>query len=70
MPDANADQIGAVDRRLLSVEDAARALSIGRTTAFAKIKSGELGSVQCGSRRLVPVEELDRFVRRLAEGSQ
>jgi excisionase family DNA binding protein len=40
--------------RLLSIEQAARALSIGRTALYSEIKAGRIRSVKVGRRRLVP----------------
>jgi excisionase family DNA binding protein len=50
---------------LLTVEEAARRLGIGRTTCFALIASGELESVKVGSLRRIPVDALVAYVRRL-----
>jgi excisionase family DNA binding protein len=53
-----------VPRAALRVEEAARALSISRATAYRRIRSGELRSVKvCGVRR-VPVEALGEFLAR------
>ncbi|GGM82270.1 hypothetical protein GCM10012275_61120 [Longimycelium tulufanense] len=54
-------------RLLLSVEDAAARLDIGRTTMFALIKSGEIASVRIGRLRRVPMDALRAYLRRLAE---
>ena len=40
--------------RLLSIEQAARALSIGRTALYSEIGAGRIRSVKVGRRRLVP----------------
>ena len=40
--------------RLLSIEQAARALGIGRTALYSEIGAGRLRSVKVGRRRLVP----------------
>ncbi len=40
--------------RLLSIEQAARALSIGRTALYSEIRAGRIRSVKVGRRRLVP----------------
>ncbi|MCC8247410.1 helix-turn-helix domain-containing protein [Saccharothrix luteola] len=52
-------------RHLLSVEDAARALSIGRTTMFNLIKTGEIASVQIGRLRRIPTTALTDYTTRL-----
>jgi excisionase family DNA binding protein len=53
---------------LVSVCEAARRLSIGRTRTFELLSTGELESVRVGSRRLVPVSALETFVERLRSG--
>jgi excisionase family DNA binding protein len=40
--------------RLLSIEQAARALGIGRTALYSEIGAGRVRSVKVGRRRLVP----------------
>lgn len=52
---------------LLTVEQAARCLGIGRTTMFGLIAAGEVQTVQIGRARRVPVDALRDFVRRLRE---
>jgi excisionase family DNA binding protein len=47
-----------------SVEDAARALGIGRTITFRLIKEGKLAVVRVGRRTLVPVQEVEAFLNR------
>ncbi|MCX4725434.1 excisionase family DNA-binding protein [Streptomyces sp. NBC_01306] len=51
----------------LTVEEATRRLGVGRTTMYALIASGEVGSVLIGRLRRVPVEALDTY---LADRSQ
>ena len=51
-------------RTLISVELAAKRLSIGRSLAYQLVATGELRSIKIGARRLVPVNELDMFVTR------
>jgi excisionase family DNA binding protein len=43
-----------VPDRLLSIEQAARALGIGRTALYSEIGAGHIRSVKVGRRRLVP----------------
>ena len=52
---------------LLRPEQAAEALSIGRTAVFALIRSGQLRSIKVGGLRRVPASALADFVRQLEE---
>lgn len=57
------------EARLLTVEEAALRLSIGRTKMFTLVSSGEVESVTIGRSRRVPAECLDEYVaRRRAAG--
>jgi excisionase family DNA binding protein len=47
-----------------TTSEAARMLGIGKTKLFELIGSGELRSIQIGTRRLVPDAELRAFVER------
>lgn len=49
---------------LLTVEEAARRLRIGRTTCFALIRAGELESIPIGRLRRVPVDAPAAYVAR------
>lgn len=53
------------DRVLLTVEEAAKRLHIGRTTAWGLVKDGELESVQIGRLRRVPSAAVDAYAARL-----
>ena len=46
------------DRPWLTVTEAAKVLHLGRNTAYAAVKRGELPSVRFGGRILVPVGKL------------
>jgi excisionase family DNA binding protein len=52
-------------RGLLTVEQAAERLSIGRTSMFALLKAGDIESVKVGRLRRIPADALDRYVSRL-----
>ena len=52
-------------RVMLTVEQAADALGIGRTTVFALIKSGELRSLLIGRSRRIPLDEIEAYSARL-----
>ncbi|WP_235978438.1 excisionase family DNA-binding protein [Streptomyces lycii] len=47
---------------LLTVEEAARRLSVGRTVCFRLIRSGELESITVGGLRRVPADAVPEFV--------
>lgn len=44
--------------RLLTVDEAAEALSIGRTRLYAEITSGRVRSIRVGRRRLIPASAI------------
>ena len=48
---------------LLTVEDTAKLLSVSRNTVFKLLRSGDLASMTIGAKRLIPREEIDRFIR-------
>ena len=52
-------------RVLLTVEEAAQQLGIGRTKTFALVRSGELESVQIGRLRRVPKSAIEDYAARL-----
>lgn len=52
---------------LLTVEQGARRLGIGRTTFYALVMSGEIESVPIGKLRRIPAECLDEYVQRLRQ---
>jgi len=51
---------------LLSVEQAARRLGVGRTTMFGLVGTGEVRSVMIGRLRRVPVQALTEYVHALS----
>ena len=53
--------------RCLRVEDAARLLNVGRSTAHDLIRSDQLRSVKIGRRRLAPRDALDDLLDYLQE---
>ncbi len=57
--------VTAADRLLLTAEEAAEVLHIGRTTVYALMKSGELRPVHIGRSCRISQAELDRYVRGL-----
>ncbi|RBY78776.1 hypothetical protein DQ238_12005 [Geodermatophilus sp. TF02-6] len=59
----------AGDPLLLTPEEAARLLRVGRTTVYALMKAGELRPVHIGRSCRLARAELERFVHRLQEPS-
>jgi len=60
-PDTSHDELAD----LLSVEEAARRLRIGRTTLYSLISTGQIETVTIGRRRLVPPECVTAYVTAL-----
>ena len=55
--------------RLLSVDQAAVALGLGRSLTYQEISSGRLASVRVGRRRLVPSSAVAEYVATRASGA-
>lgn len=51
-----------IQRETVTVPEAARRLGIGRSTAFAAAKRGDLPSIRIGGRVVVPIAALDRLL--------
>lgn len=49
---------------LLSINETAKALSLGRTSIYALIKEGKLETVKLGRRTAVKVESIKKLVER------
>jgi excisionase family DNA binding protein len=58
-----------IDAVLLTVEEAAIRLRVGRTTMYALVSSGAVESVKVGRLRRVPVECVDAYVTVLRTAS-
>ena len=56
-----------MDKILLTVEEAAERLSIGRTKAYELMATGALQSVTIGRSRRIPAEALEPFVAMLRQ---
>lgn len=55
-------------RRLLTLDEAAGALSVSRRTVERLIRSGDLHTVQIGRARRIPVTAVDTYLEHLAAG--
>lgn len=56
-----------VERLLLTVEQVAEALHVGRTRVLALIAAKEITSVKIGSLRRVPVDAVREYTARLVQ---
>jgi excisionase family DNA binding protein len=56
--------------RLLSVEEAAEALGMARSTLYRELAAGRLPSVKTGRRRLVPASAVTQRVASTATGPE
>lgn len=61
------DTTSPITPRVLRVEEAARALGIGRSLVYDLIRSGRLRSFKVGSRRLIPAAAIDEVITTLTE---
>ena len=60
---------GQESKLLLKVEEAAAALSLGRSKTYELVESGEIQSIQIGRSRRIPAQALQDFIdRRQVEG--
>jgi excisionase family DNA binding protein len=55
-------------RVLLTVEEAAQRLHLGKTTTYALLRAGEIESVRIGRLRRIPVDAINSYAARLARG--
>ncbi len=55
----------AAAKVLLTVEEAAARLNLGRTSVFALIKNGQIASVRIGRARRIPAREVEAYAERL-----
>lgn len=53
------------EKRLLTVDDCARRLGIGRSHTYAYVLKGEIASLKLGRNRRITPEALDAFIERL-----
>jgi excisionase family DNA binding protein len=55
---------------LLTVADAAHYLSLGKTTIYGLVNSGELSAFKVGSDHRIPRQGLDDWIRSQADAAQ
>lgn len=59
-----------IERRTLTVEEAARVLGLGRSAAYSAAQRGDLPVLRIGRRLLVPTAALDRMLAGTTSPSQ
>lgn len=59
----------ASQRLAFSVDDACHALSLSRPTLYRLMAAGAIPYRQCGGRRLILAEDLQRWLESLPEGA-
>jgi excisionase family DNA binding protein len=57
------------DKLLVGITQAAAMLSVGRSTVYRLVLDGTLFSTHVGTRRLIPVDELKRYIAALVDQS-
>jgi len=57
------------EKYLCSISDAAKALGLGRTKTYCLLASGDLESIQIGTRRLVKIDSIKAFIERATVGA-
>jgi excisionase family DNA binding protein len=55
----------AMPKLLVTVDEAAQALSLGRTQVYSLVMRRQLFSVKVGARRLIPTAALHEYVQKL-----
>ena len=55
---------------LLRINDACRCIGLGRSKLYELIARGDIEVVKIGSRTLVPIVSLEKFVRSLPKGGR
>lgn len=58
--------VAEAPKLLYSIGEVGRLLSLSRSTAYELVWNGSLATVHIGKRRLVPADELERYVAALA----
>lgn len=62
---SDAPGIAPAERLLLTPEEAAQVLAIGRSKVYDLLRSEEISSIRIGGSRRIPVSALHEFVGRL-----
>jgi excisionase family DNA binding protein len=63
----DSQQAPAVEPLLITMEEAARRLSVGRTLIYQQVRRGNLPSIRVGRCRRIALVDLERYVEQLRE---
>ena len=58
-----------MEKLAVSVTEAARLISVGKSTCYALIEQGRLPAVHIGKRVIIPVAELERWIIEHTQGA-
>lgn len=64
---SGSDLRAAGSRRLLTILETADYLRVSKWTVYSLLRSNQLGSVHLHTRHLVPIDEIERFLRQQYE---
>ena len=57
------------EKYLCSIDEAGKALGVGRTKTYGMLKDRQLESIQIGTRRLVKIASIRAFIERSTGGA-
>ena len=58
-----------MEKQLLTIDETAEVLSLGKTKVYEHIANNDLASVKIGKARRVIAKSIDEFIERLSRGS-
>lgn len=65
LAEVNVESTDSAQRQMLTIPEVASRLSLGRSTVYAMLKSGDLASVAVGRLRRIPIDSLEGFLSSL-----
>lgn len=51
------------ERQTMTIEEAAKALGVGRNKAYEAAKAGQIPTIKIGKRRLVPIVAFEKMLK-------
>ena len=65
----DSQQAPAIEPLLITMEEAARRLSVGRTLIYEQVRRGKLPSIRVGRCRRIALVDLERYIEHLRENA-